>query len=125
MMKSKLLHLCVMLGCLGFASRASAGTIDGFVCQVTYDPSAGTLGSYGYIYLSIYSQPGCQGSWRGGGYLCSSGATSGSCAPTHLYREHALYHLFGGLQRAASDAQHVIISTDSQLRLMYANFRSN
>ena len=121
-MQAKLMSCVAVLGCLLFTARAEAAA-DGYVCSMGFDPQSSNMGSYGYIYLSVYSAPDCQGSYRGGGYLCSVGATSPSCASTHLYRENALYHVFDALQNAVALGEHIYVSADSLLRLMIVYFR--
>ncbi len=121
-MKSiSMLRALVLVGGLLLAREASA-SVSGYICQVAYDPNtSGSTGNYGYVYVTVYSSPGCTGTYQGGGYFCSSGATSASCALTNLYSEIALQHLVDRLQDALARGLRTIISTDASNRLRYLN----
>jgi hypothetical protein len=64
-----------------------------FVCWVRVTPGSSTMGSNGYLTVSLYTQADCAGSFVGSYNLCSAGATSGGCASstTYRYSEAALH----------------------------------
>jgi hypothetical protein len=119
-MKSTLLALGLVLG----AATAHASVYDGYVCTSEYDPTSGTMGNLGYIYVQLYAGPSCSGGMVLQGYFCTTGATSSLCS-TRLYTELGINHLADRLAHAADTNQHVQIVTDSLVHFMYAYFRAD
>jgi hypothetical protein len=106
-MKRSMLALSVVVfGLTQFAPAARATNSVGYVCTAHLMAAPAALpmglGNYGYIYFSLYAGAGCTGTFQGGGYLCSTGATSTTyCSSQFLYSEMALNTLFSGLLKAA------------------------
>jgi hypothetical protein len=80
-MRKHLVGLAVVLAGISAAGVASASE----VCDLFYLPSSSTLGSYGYIYFTLFTGANCSGSFVGEYWLCSSNATSQVCASTSSY----------------------------------------
>ena len=71
----------VLVSALALGSaRADAG----YPCTVRYDPRPSTDGNLGYLTVTLYSGPGCTGTFQGVGGFCSEGATDAFCTATYL-----------------------------------------
>ena len=116
----RLSRLCgfvlVALLVVGAAPKAHAGSGYGYVCYVQfYTPSPGSWGgTYGYLFLTLYSGPSCTGNFVGGGQICSTNAISGHCDGSFLHDEHQLMTLFGMLQHAAVSSEKLYLALDSK-----------
>ena len=74
----------------------------GYPCSVMHYNYPG-LGSDGGIFVSVYDQPNCNGSYVASVYVCSPGSTSYSCtyATPYLYDKPQLMGLFDALIESA------------------------
>jgi hypothetical protein len=89
------------------SSEASAE----YICSVLYRPGSGTFGSEGYTHFTTYSQPGCQGAYQHGGYICSTGASISAC-PSNAgfrYERQGMMAMLGAMQRAAAAHQRMLV----------------
>jgi hypothetical protein len=99
---------------LGASQAAHAGSGVGYVCEIE-DPSGGGTywGSSGATYVYITTGPSCTGSTVGGGYFCSTGATSSSCTSSGYLRSEAqLQGLTNRLMQAAVANTKIYFGTD-------------
>jgi hypothetical protein len=83
------------------------------VCWMRLTPGSGSLGTAGYIQVTVYTQPNCAGSYVGSYSLCSGGATSSACASstTFRYSEALLAAQYQALRAAQAADQPVTISS--------------
>jgi len=81
-MKKLLVSVLAFAGVCLSAGAASAS----YLCDVTFTPGSTTRGTNGYVSLSWYSGADCTGTFQGGGFICSSGATFSLCASDAQYR---------------------------------------
>jgi hypothetical protein len=76
-------------------------------------PGSGSVGNDGYVYVSMYSQPNCTGSFVHSGFLCSAGATHTGCAGSTGFRYNVpglMAHL-RSMQSAAAADQRIEVTT--------------
>src|SRR5262245_21913625 len=66
------------------AGAASAAT-GNYVCSAAYVPGSSSVGSHGYVTVTVFSGPDCTGTFLGGFFLCSSNATSSVCSNQSTY----------------------------------------
>jgi hypothetical protein len=75
---------------LAFAAislSAGIASASQYICSAIYLPGSNSyFGSYGDYYISIYTGADCTGSFVGGYYFCSSGATATLCSSSSDYR---------------------------------------
>ena len=83
------------------SAAARANSIDGYLCDITLNSSSITsYGSYGHLNYNLYSSPACTGTFLGGGFVCTTGATVGtgaSCAAGFTLSEPALLALYNSI----------------------------
>ena len=117
-MSKGLLASLVLLSAIAWSGSARAD----YVCWVTHLPasysSAIGYGNEGVVSVSLYTSPGCTGTYRGQFLLCSPGAGGTACATAancggvdYLYTASELNALSQNLQRAADTGQKVGRST--------------
>jgi hypothetical protein len=86
----KLVLSISLLAWLLVAPRGAHADAVGYVCSVSYNPAAGSSGSFGYLRVDLTAQTGCQGS-KGIYYVYSKGAPNVDARA--LYSEPALMNL--------------------------------
>ena len=108
--------------CLGLALAAlvwgavpaHATKYDGYVCGTSYTPiTTGGTGQNGYVFLSVWSGPGCTGTFLHSVTYCSIGATASVCAPGYLRSEAQLVGLNGDLVHAIANNIRIQAVTDN------------
>ena len=104
----------VLMIASAFAPPAQAGTLyNGYLCYVGMNPT-GFGGNAGYVFVNVYSQPDCTGTFLGGPvYFCSTGASSALCNNGFLYTEAQLMALYGAATRAVEHNTRSHVWTDS------------
>ena len=110
-MKKTIVQLALGALLLIGASRLAHANY-GYVCYTSYylAPISAGMGNYGAVSVGIYSGPSCTGTYNGGGYICSTGATSSSCDLTQLRDEAQAISLADSLQRAAAANQKIFLA---------------
>lgn len=96
----------------------------GYVCQTHFRHYA-QYGQHGYVYVSVYTQPGCTGSWVMGAIFCTTGGTGSLCSAGDLNTAPEIQTLFQNLQRAAATDQKVDIVASSNGAGMWVGFRGD
>ena len=108
--------------CLGLALAAlvwgalpaHATKYDGYVCGTSYTPvTTGGTGQHGYVFLSVWSGPGCTGTAVHTVTFCSTGGTASVCAPSYLQSEAQLLALNGALVQAIAGNIRIQAVTDN------------
>jgi hypothetical protein len=84
------------------ARTASADTPSGYVCTTTFGPQTDYgYGKSGYLTFSVYSSPGCAGTFVGSFFAFTKGQTNTTLiTDTRLYTEATLMRLDGDLTQA-------------------------
>ena len=74
----------------------------GYLCRVFLVPvgSCSTCGTYGYVNIRLYAEPGCAGGSLGSASIYSEGATTSNSDSNFRRSEAALYAEFLALQQA-------------------------
>jgi hypothetical protein len=109
---------CTSLFGFGGSAHATNRTSTGYVCSISLapngvDPNGGT---YGYLYVSINTQPGCAGTPLQDGYVYSLNASyAGSeWQPAWRYSDAALNSIYQTLVEAAHGLKKVRLSGSDQ-----------
>jgi hypothetical protein len=91
-------------------TRAHAGSMSGYVCASSHVTGVGGpgMGSAGYVWVQLYSQPNCGGSYVGADYVCSAGADNTTYCGSQL-SEPALLALEHDLVIAGAQSQKVAL----------------
>jgi hypothetical protein len=76
-MKRMLMGAALALGMAIAAPAAHAAGQRGYVCDSGFVPSAGSLGSSGYVWLDIYSNGTCGGNYVGTFFVPTAGNSYG------------------------------------------------
>jgi hypothetical protein len=100
--------------CLLGASAQEAQATDGYVCWLSYRAKHGWIdfGNYGYVTVTLYSQPACAGSYVSYGYLSSTGGdTTSTYVSDYQYGPTALAAVYESLQEAGIQGH--LVSWDS------------
>lgn len=101
-------------------AQASAG----YVCQAHFRHYA-PFGQHGYVYVSVYTQPGCAGSWVMGAVFCTTGGSGSLCSAGALNSAPEIQALIQNLQRAAAADQKVDIVASSNGAGKWIEFRGD
>lgn len=111
-----------VLTLVAMPDEASAFT--GYVCEAHFRhfPS---FGQHGYVYVNLYSQPNCGGSWVVGAVFCSTGGTGNQCSAPDLSTSVELQALIQNLQRAAAADQKLDITATTSGAGQYVQFRAD
>ena len=96
---------------LGAPARANTGYA--YVCDTDYLPANAGVGTYGYLYVDLYSQPACAGNYLRSYVVCSTGGTGSYCTANGLYSEAALQGLMHNLVLAAHSGHKVFYQDNS------------
>ncbi len=94
---------------IGFAlspSNASAAVANGYVCTVSFDPRAGTYGSFGVIDFTLHTLPDCAGTSLGNFRVMTTGA--GTEWDGIRYSSTQILTMFDQLHRASIEATKVL-----------------
>jgi hypothetical protein len=67
-------------------SLSAAVASASYACDPVMWPGPSEFGNYGYAAFNSFTGPDCSGTWEGTFFLCSTGATSHSCADNVLSR---------------------------------------
>ena len=111
--RKKLGWIGLALALVGSGAPVEAAVYNGYICTTTFNPMTGSGGDHGSFYLTVYSGAACGGSQVGSGYVCSTGATSGSCFTLYLHSEAQLLAAYQATLRALDDNVRVTVSTDT------------
>jgi hypothetical protein len=76
-----ILMMSVVLG-LCFSAKVAAAS--NYICNAFYYPGTGVLGNFGSVHITVYTGPSCSGSFVGGYYFCSAGATTTTFCATSI-----------------------------------------
>jgi hypothetical protein len=99
---------------LALASLFSGAASADYICSTNWKHYGGSSsGSGGFIQMSVYSGPGCTGSFVGTKYLCSTGATNVGCAASFLRTELQIMTEAPMLRAAADTDQRVGFTTST------------
>jgi hypothetical protein len=124
MMKNKVHSM--LLSAAGAATLvfATAEAKASYICHVTFDPhpvhfnsfsgDTYSYGNYGFLEVTLYTQPNCAGTYDGYVAYCTSGATPDTidtCDATHYPSSTQMLALFESMQRAAAAKQRVYLAT--------------
>ena len=99
-----------------------------YVCTTTYIPRKTTAGIKGFVSVSFYSEPDCQGSNEASGRLYGEGATHSDAHSYYMMSESELMYVANSLDRAAETGQQVQYfrcSDDSTYCIKYMQFRTH
>jgi len=99
-----------------------------YVCRSTFHANTSTLGDHGYLYVAFRTEPQCMGSFVGGAYMFSDGATSIYSDSDYLLSENQLLTFYELASRAADTGQRVRYdrcATDKTQCLRYIQFRGD
>jgi hypothetical protein len=126
-LKSKLLvGSLLVIALVGLSAKEAEALTNGgkgYVCSVKYSPALSSVGKYGYVYVTLYSSPGCGGTYLGYGSIYTTDAYNSAADPLYLYSQAQIIALAQTLQRAAAADQrvrwHVSSSTPTAIRYFY------
>ncbi len=77
--KKWLLVVSLVAGSAVAAPRMASAAGPGFFCNVQLVTGSSSLGTSGYVVLSITSGASCGGTFLSSGFICSAGATTSDC----------------------------------------------
>jgi hypothetical protein len=112
------MNLGKIFGAVGVFSACVLGSSfahAAYVCEVYYTPSSTTMGSDGWLMVSLYTAPNCSGSFHATRYYCGGTVTSTLCANSTNFRYNTakLMGFLTAIQQAAMNDQQVVDVTSS------------
>ena len=78
-----------------------------YICQSTLYSHSSSYGDHGYLVIHFYTAPQCVGSYVGGAYMFSDGATHVATHGTFLFSENQMLSYFESANNAADSGQRV------------------
>jgi hypothetical protein len=90
-------------------AEAAISNTYGYACWVRLNNPSGFAGDHGSVYVSMYSEPACAGSYLGFGYLYSEGSSYPPATAAHT--EARIQTYFHRLSQAAESGQQLYIYT--------------
>ncbi len=131
-MKTKNLSVLLSMAGAAIVTLAAERAQASYVCYMSFDahPTAfnkftgeqWNYGSYGQLEVTMYSGPGCTGTYAGYYSFCTAGITSNTynyCDPSYSYTSTQILSLFDNLQRASASSQSISIARDPALICPY------
>jgi hypothetical protein len=109
-MKCLALAGAVVLWC---ALPAHAAKYDGYACGVDYVPYSSANGQHGYVFLTVNTDPNCNGTPLASITFCTTGGTSAVCASGYNYDEAQILALYQALGRALEQDTRILAVTSA------------